>query len=95
MRLSSTESLINKLKSDTGSSTFAEAEVVLQLNSSDCEEQLPINIRPYFKECLKEVKHHYQVIVFTASKKYYADTILNFLDPQEELIEARFYRESC
>lgn len=33
--------------------------------------------------------------MFTASKKEYADTILDFIDPNGDLIEARWYRDSC
>ena len=37
----------------------------------------------------------FQVVVFTASHKTYADAVLDFLDPDQELIDARFYRDSC
>lgn len=35
------------------------------------------------------------MIVFTASEKDYADPILDYLDPDKNLIQARFYRTSC
>ena len=34
-------------------------------------------------------------MVFTASHKFYADVVLNFLDPTRELIHHRLYREHC
>lgn len=37
----------------------------------------------------------YQIVVFTASIKSYANTILDFIDPKKQLFEARFYRDSC
>jgi CTD small phosphatase-like protein 2 len=33
--------------------------------------------------------------VFTASHKAYADVVLNYLDPNNEVIEYRLYRDSC
>lgn len=83
------------VQSDTGSSVLADADVVLTCKYDWFEDTMPINIRPFFKACLLEIKKYYQVIVFTASRKEYADTILNYLDPHHELIEARFYRDSC
>jgi CTD small phosphatase-like protein 2 len=54
-----------------------------------------INIRPYVQECLKALNEYYEVIVFTASHKCYADTVLDYLDPSRELIQHRLYREHC
>lgn len=54
-----------------------------------------INIRPFARECLKEAGKHFEVIVFTASQQCYADAVLNFLDPKNELIHHRLYRENC
>lgn len=53
-----------------------------------------INIRPYAIDCLKAANELFQVIVFTASHKWYADTVLDFLDPTGELIQYRLYRDS-
>lgn len=54
-----------------------------------------INIRPFVHECLKAANKLYEVIVFTASHKCYADTVLDYLDPTNELIHHRLYRENC
>ena len=54
-----------------------------------------INIRPYVRECLEEANKHFEVIVFTASHPCYADVVLDFLDPDFQLIHHRLYRESC
>lgn len=37
----------------------------------------------------------FRVIVFTASEKEYANPILDYLDPDGSLIQARFFRDSC
>ena len=33
--------------------------------------------------------------MFTASHKFYADVVLDYLDPNNELIHHRLYRDSC
>jgi len=53
------------------------------------------NIRPYTHEMLKEVNKYYEVVVFTASHKWYANVILDYIDPTGELFQHRLYRDSC
>ena len=52
-----------------------------------------INIRPYVHNCLKAASQNYQVCVFTASHQFYADAVLDYLDPERNLIQQRFYRD--
>jgi Dullard-like phosphatase family protein len=54
-----------------------------------------INIRPYAFECLKELNKHFEVFVFTASHQCYANVVLDYLDPEGDLIHQRFFRENC
>jgi CTD small phosphatase-like protein 2 len=51
-----------------------------------------INIRPHLYECLKQANEYFQVITFTASDQQYANAILDFIDPDRELIQYRLYR---
>ena len=44
-----------------------------------------INLRPYLMQCLQEANKSFQVIVFTASHQTYADAILDYIDPENEL----------
>lgn len=41
------------------------------------------------------VNKYYEVIVFTASTKWYADSILDYIDPTRTLIQHRVYRDNC
>jgi len=44
------------------------------------------NIRPFTKETLEFVNKYFEVVVFTASHKWYADVILDYMDPDRTLI---------
>ena len=39
-----------------------------------------INVRPFSYECLKEASKNYQIVVFTASHRSYADVVLDTLE---------------
>jgi len=47
------------------------------------------------RECLEYANTLFRVIVFTASEREYANPILDYLDPEKKLIQARFFRDSC
>jgi len=51
-----------------------------------------ISIRPYAISFLKRMKKYFEIVVFTASDKAYADAILNEIDPDLEYISHRLYR---
>ena len=50
--------------------------------------------RPLAGQFLKKVAEIFTVYIYTAGEKKYADAVLNIIDP-ENLIEKRFYRDSC
>jgi CTD small phosphatase-like protein 2 len=54
-----------------------------------------LNIRPYAIEWLQQANKHFQVIVFTASHQWYANAVLDFIDPDHKLIQYRMYRDQC
>jgi len=54
-----------------------------------------ISVRPFVRELLETVADIYEVVVFTASQSYYADSVIDYLDPEGRLIHHRLYRESC
>ncbi|OMJ90616.1 hypothetical protein SteCoe_7015 [Stentor coeruleus] len=54
-----------------------------------------VNIRPFAREVLASANRDFEVIVFTASHKCYADEVMDYLDPTGELIHHRLYRDSC
>ncbi len=54
-----------------------------------------IFLRPGIFDFLEKVNECFEIIVFTASIKDYANAVLNYLDPENKIFKYRFYRESC
>ena len=54
-----------------------------------------INIRPHWEEALNIIKDKYHIIAYTASHESYADSVINYLDPENKYFEYRLYRSHC
>ena len=52
-------------------------------------------MRPFVDECLKRLAELYEIVVFTAGIKDYADPILDYIDPKKEYFKKRLYRTDC
>jgi len=55
---------------------------------------LPILLRPYLNEFLSTISKEFELVIFTASKKDYADLVINAIDPENKFFSYRLYRES-
>ncbi|UPR04029.1 Dullard-like phosphatase [Chloropicon primus] len=54
-----------------------------------------VYVRPGALEFLEKMQELYEVVIFTASQKMYAEKLLNILDPQRRFIRHRLFRDSC
>ena len=61
---------------------------------ADAEINVWVSIRPGCERFLETVANLYEVVLFTASTKYYADIVVNEIDKKRS-IKYRLYRESC
>ena len=65
----------------------------VQFNGANC--QVYVRKRPYLDEFLEKVSSKFEIVIFTASQRVYAERLLDILDPHKKLIHHRLYRESC
>ena len=56
---------------------------------------MDVFFRPHLKNFLSEVSKYFDLAIFTAAMKGYADTILDFIDPQNKYFQFRLYRDAC
>ena len=52
-------------------------------------------MRPFALDILRELTKFFEVVVFTASHRSYANAVIDHLDPRGELIHHRIFRDNC
>jgi len=57
--------------------------------------RLNVKLRQHLEEALSYLATMYEICVFTAGEQDYADTILDFIDPERNIIHHRLYRHHC
>ena len=74
--------------------TFYPPDIFLSINFNGKIHRVYVLIRPFLSEFLKEMDKIFNIIIFTASVKEYANPLLDILD-KEKIIKKRFFREHC
>jgi CTD small phosphatase-like protein 2 len=73
----------------------ADSDLIFPVNFNGVTYQVGVKMRPHMERFLRAVADKFEVVVFTASQQVYADTLLDIIDPQRELIKHRLFRDSC
>ena len=58
-------------------------------------EPLPLFLRPGLFEFLEFASKNFELVVYTASEKIYADAIINYIEKDKKYFSMRLYRNSC
>jgi len=81
--------------SPTSDHNAAEIDFTFPVHFNNQEHKVNVRRRPGLDAFMQEVAKKFEVIVFTASQRVYAEQLLNILDPQRCLIRHRVFRDSC
>lgn len=57
--------------------------------------QIHVRLRPFLSDALEKLGQLYEIVVFTAGVKDYADPILDKIDPDNTIFKKRMYRTEC
>ena len=83
--------LTNFEESDTNSFE-PDVELPVLDPSTGIEIIASFSVRPYARRCLAYANRYFEVAIFTAGKQWFANPILDFLDPNGTLIQHRYFR---
>jgi len=73
---------------------LADPDLVFSLEILDKLYSVFVNLRPGVGEFLEQMSTNYEIVVFTASMRNYADKVLDLIDPQG-FVSFRLYRDHC
>ncbi|KXZ54367.1 hypothetical protein GPECTOR_5g447 [Gonium pectorale] len=73
----------------------ARADFSFPVSFNGAEHIVHVRQRPHLRDFMVRVSQLFEVVVFTASQRIYAERLLDILDPGQALVRHRIYRDSC
>ncbi|KAI4373119.1 hypothetical protein MLD38_011279 [Melastoma candidum] len=73
----------------------ADADFSFQIPINMEEKTVYVRRRPFLKVFLERVSEMFEIILFTASQKMYAELLLDNLDPERKFFSRSAFRDSC
>lgn len=72
-----------------------DADMIFPVTFNGIQYRVHVRTRPYLMQFLAAVSKKFEVVVFTASQKVYANELLKRIDPDSKYIQHRIFREAC
>lgn len=70
-------------------------DAIVILSSENNPRTLYVKFRPGLMEFLSKVLKIFELVIYTASSKDYAEQVINAFDPKRKILKYRLYREDC
>lgn len=74
---------------------YPDCDFQIEIELNQIKALIKIILRPYLYDLLEYASEFFNIIVFTAGTKDYADKIIDYIDPNKKYIKNRLYRDSC
>jgi len=86
------ETLIHSKIVPQGAEPPANATFVIELSNGG---RFAVFKRPFVEKILEHLSQLWELAIFTAAEKGYADLIIDKIDPENKFFKKRMYRDSC
>lgn len=57
--------------------------------------KVKVNLRPFLQEFLNDIKEKFNICLYTASVKEYAECVISTIDPDNSIFKLKLYRDNC